>query len=170
MAEPHALLNAASEPDARALLTRCCGATRWVEELLARRPFASRQQLFRDADEVWSRMVEPDLLEAFSHHPRIGEDLQTLRARFRDVAAWSGQEQAGVSDASDATLEALRDANRAYFDEHGFVFLICATGKSAQEMLSALRERLPHTRARELELAAREQAKIMRLRLEKLAP
>jgi 2-oxo-4-hydroxy-4-carboxy-5-ureidoimidazoline decarboxylase len=170
MAEPHRVLNTLSDVDARAQLLRCCGSTHWVEYMLRHRPFASQDVLFQQAAQSFGALSEADYLEAFSHHPRIGEDLAALRTRFAETASWSSQEQGAVAAADEQTLLQLRDLNRAYFERHGFVFLICATGKSAEEMLSALRERLPQTRAQELHIAADEQAKITRLRLEKLAP
>jgi len=170
MPEPERVLNQQSEDGARALLARCCGARRWVDGMLARRPFASRAALFDAADEVWAGLGEDDYLEAFAHHPRIGEDLAALRARFPDSAGWASAEQAGAQGADEATLRALRDANRAYFDRFGFIFIVCASGMSAHELLSALRARLANERPRELAIAAGEQAKITRLRLERPSP
>jgi len=114
-------------------------------------------------------MEKADMLEAFSHHPEIGSDLAALRQRFASTAAWSSAEQAGVAGADDATLEALRDGNVRYRERFGYVFLVCATGKSAAEMLALLQARLPHDADTELRVAAGEQAKITRLRLEKLS-
>jgi 2-oxo-4-hydroxy-4-carboxy-5-ureidoimidazoline decarboxylase len=113
-------------------------------------------------------MEKADLLEAFSHHPEIGADIASLRQRFASTAAWSAAEQAGVAGADDATLEALRDGNVRYREKFGYVFLVCATGKTAAEMLALLRARLAHDADAELQVAAAEQAKITRLRLEKL--
>ena len=168
-AEPHAILNAMSIDDARAALLRCCGATRWAAWLLTQRPFASTDALFKAAAGVWTQMEKADMLEAFSHHPEIGSDLAALRERFASTAAWSSAEQAGVAGADDATLEALRDGNVRYRERFGYVFLVCATGKSAAEMLALLQARLPHDADTELRVAAGEQAKITRLRLEKLS-
>jgi 2-oxo-4-hydroxy-4-carboxy-5-ureidoimidazoline decarboxylase len=170
MFEPYALLDAQTEVAARALLARCCGATRWVSGMLARRPFGSREALREAAESVWAELGEDDYLEAFSQHPQIGEELGALRARFPDTSSWASTEQAGVRGAGDATLLALRDENRAYYERFGFIFIVCASGKSADELLLSLRERLKNTRPRELAIAAGEQAKITRARLEKLAP
>ena len=166
--EPHALLNALSIDDARAALLRCCGATRWAAWLLTQRPFASTEALFKAAAGVWTQMEKSDMLEAFAHHPEIGSDIASLRERFASTAAWSSAEQAGVAGADDATLEALRDGNVRYREKFGYVFLVCATGKTAAEMLALLRARLAHEPDTELHVAAAEQAKITRLRLEKL--
>ena len=154
--------------EARAALLRCCGAPRWAAWLLTQRPFASTEALFKAAAGVWTQMEKADMLEAFSHHPEIGADIASLRQRFASTAAWSAAEQAGVAGADDATLEALRDGNVRYREKFGYVFLVCATGKTAAEMLALLRARLAHDADAELQVAAAEQARITRLRLEKL--
>jgi 2-oxo-4-hydroxy-4-carboxy-5-ureidoimidazoline decarboxylase len=168
MAEPHAVLNGLDEAAAAAALRRACGAQLWVERMLARRPFASSEELYASADAEWEACSRADRLEAFSHHPRIGEDLGALRQRFQSTASLSSSEQAGVADADDATLNALRDANAAYRKRFGFIFIICATGKSAAEMLAALESRMGNGPSEELAIAAREHAKITRLRLKGL--
>jgi len=168
MPEPHTVLNALDDAAAATALTRACGARRWVERMLARRPFASTPELYARADEEWRALDSADHLEAFGHHPRIGEDLAELRRRFQNTASLSSREQAGVAGADEHTLELLRDENAAYFQRFGFIFIICASGKSAGEMLAALRTRRGNERAAELAIAAAEHAKITRLRLEGL--
>jgi 2-oxo-4-hydroxy-4-carboxy-5-ureidoimidazoline decarboxylase len=170
MGRGHAWLNGLSQVEAERALVRCCGSSRWVAGMLAQRPFASEQVLYERALEVWSGLTADDYLEAFSHHPEIGASLDALRARFADTSQWSAAEQAGVGHADEATLAALRDENLAYRQRFGFIFIVCASGKSATEMLALLRARLPHTPHDELWVAAQEQAKITALRLEKLAP
>ena len=167
---PSALLNALDEDAARAALTRCCGARRWVEGMLSRRPFPSTELLLAAADEVWSQLERADFLEAFSHHPQIGADRAELARHFSATAQLSSSEQAGVSDADAATLDALRDENHAYLARFGYIFIVCATGKSAAEMLALLRERLPNDPDTELRIAAAEQAKISALRIQRLTP
>jgi 2-oxo-4-hydroxy-4-carboxy-5-ureidoimidazoline decarboxylase len=162
------LLNELDDESARAALERCCGALRWVGEMLARRPFESDAALFAAADEAWSALRRDDVLEAFSHHPRIGADLDRLRERFASTEGWARGEQAGVAGASEAVLEQLRDGNLRYEEKFGFLFIVCATGKSAAEMLALLEARLGNDPERELAVAAAEQAKITRVRLEKL--
>ncbi len=153
-------LNALSEHAARAALTRCCGAGRWVERLLAARPFASDRALLETAERTWWELGPEDWREAFAHHPRLGE---------RDKGGdWSRREQAGMDGAPAAARRALAEGNRAYERRFGHVFLLCVTGKSAAEMLAELTRRLDNDPARELRLAAGEQMKITRLRLEKL--
>jgi 2-oxo-4-hydroxy-4-carboxy-5-ureidoimidazoline decarboxylase len=160
--------NQLSEADARRALSRCCGATRWIDALLGARPFASADALFERADAVWRGLERADHLEAFSHHPEIGADLNELRRRFAGTADLSQSEQAGVTSATESTLRALRESNRAYRERFGYCFIVCATGKSADDMLAILQERLGHAPEAELCIAADEQAKITRLRLEKI--
>jgi len=161
-------LDAASPNEATEALVRCCGARRWVEGMLSRRPFEDDTNLHQVADQVWATMDRVDVLEALSHHPRIGADVEALRRKFAQTAAWSEGEQAGVSAASSQTLEALRDGNIAYEERFGFIFVVCATGKTAEEMLALLDARLPNDPSDEWRIAAAEQGKITHLRLEKL--
>ncbi len=149
-------------------LFRCCGSKRWVEAMLAERPFRTRDALERAADSVWSGLGPEDCLEAFAHHPMIGEDIAALRARFASTRDLSEAEQAGVTTADERTLLELRAANRIYRERFGFIFIVCASGKTAAEMLSLLVERLDHPPALELAVAKAEQAKITLLRLERL--
>ena len=163
--EPWRRLDLAATDEAREMLFACCGSTRWVTLMLARRPFGSMDRLLADANDVWNALSEDDWKEAFSHHPRIGER-NLAHAKFAATRALSEQEQAGVSGASEDVLAALAEVNRAYEDKFGYVFLICATGRTAVEMLSAARERLAHDPATEIRIAAAEQAKITALRLD----
>jgi 2-oxo-4-hydroxy-4-carboxy-5-ureidoimidazoline decarboxylase len=161
-------LNALSLAEATEALTRCCGAGRWVEGMLARRPFASRAELFRAAEEAWAQLGAEDYFEAFAHHPEIGANATELRLKFGSTADWASAEQSGAVGASEATLLALQAGNAAYRARFGYSFIVCATGKSAQQMLELLRARLNNTAEAELVIAAAEQAKITHLRLEKL--
>jgi 2-oxo-4-hydroxy-4-carboxy-5-ureidoimidazoline decarboxylase len=149
------------------LFSACCGATRWVSGMVARRPFGSARALLDAADDIWQTMDERDIREAFAHHPRIGETTspspQTERA-----ASWSGGEQSRVGGAAAALREALARANREYEARFGYIYIVCATGKTAEELLASATERLRHTPDDELRVAAEEQRKITRLRLEKL--
>jgi OHCU decarboxylase len=158
-AEPYQVLDAAPVDEARELLTRCCGSRRWVEGMLARRPFGSPRALGAAAEEVWAALDRDDYLEAFAQHPRIGAS---------EGSRWSRQEQARVEEADERTVEALRAANVAYADNFGFIFIVCATGKSAEQILALLEARLANDAGTELQNAAAEQAKITGLRLEKL--
>ena len=158
--------NALPHEAALAELIRCCGSTRWAAQVIAARPFASAEALETVCEEAWAMMREADWLEAFRHHPKIG-DIDSLRAKFASTAAWAAQEQAGSQGATEETLQALKRGNEAYERKFGYIFIICATGKSAPEMLAALERRLANEPAAELPLAAEEQKKITRLRLEK---
>ena len=163
MARSHEI-NGASPEAAREILLRACGSTRWVDRMMQRRPFGNDARLLSAARIEWFGLSESDWLEAFSHHPRIG-DRAALETRFPKTHDLSAKEQAGIASAREDVLTALAEGNDAYFDKFGFVFIVCATGKSAEEMLSLLRERLQHDRANELRVAAEEQARITALRL-----
>lgn len=164
-----ARLDGARDDEALAMLTRCCGASRWARAMSERRPFGSDDALFRAADEVWATMSREDVLEALTHHPRIGANLDELRKKYGSTADWAAGEQSGAAAAGEETLRALRDGNARYEARFDHVFVVCATGKSAGEMLALLEARMPNDAATELRVAAAEQAKITRIRLEKLA-
>ena len=153
-------LNSLNAKDAIAELRQCCGSTRWAEQMCDDRPFSTLEFIIKHADRVWWSLTPDDWLEAFRSHPKIGEK--------KAGDKWSGQEQAGVSSASQNTVDSLADLNRAYEHKFGFIFIICATGKTSEEMLAALQERLQNDSATELRLAASEQSKITALRLKKL--
>jgi 2-oxo-4-hydroxy-4-carboxy-5-ureidoimidazoline decarboxylase len=157
-------IDEASAAEARALLQRACGAERWVGEMVMRRPFGSVDALIRVAAEVWWSLSSEDWQEAFTHHPKIG-DVTTLKARFPATHDLSAREQASMADASDQLLTALAAANRTYEARFGFIFIVCATGKSPSEMLALLDARLRNDYGEELRIAADEQFKITALRL-----
>ena len=168
---PHPLaihLNQLDPTAFREALTRCCGATRWVEAMLAERPFLSDAAVFSASERHWQTMQRDDILEAFSHHPKIGSDIQSLRERFPHTHQWSGQEQAAVQEASEKVLQDLADGNNEYDKRFGYIFIVCATGKTASEMLALLQARLHNPPETELSIAAAEQAKITIIRLNKL--
>ncbi len=160
-------LNAANEKDAFETLLRCCGASRWALRVMAARPFADENALFACSDAAFETLSSLDWLEAFSHHPKIG-DLESLRQKFAATRDWAGAEQAGTSAASEVVLRELARGNSDYEAKFGFIFILCATGKSAAEMLDALQLRLGNEREVEIRGAAAEQRKITRIRLEKL--
>ena len=161
-------LNQLSTDEAQAAFTRCCGASRWASQMVTRRPYSNLESILQAADDAWNTMENEDFLEAFSHHPKIGASLESLKEKFAPTKTWSSNEQESVASASDETILALRDANVAYEERYGFIFIVCATGKSAEEMLGILNSRMGHTYDEEIQIAAQEQAKITRLRLEKL--
>jgi 2-oxo-4-hydroxy-4-carboxy-5-ureidoimidazoline decarboxylase len=160
-------LDAMSEPHAATLLAECCGASRWVSGMLARRPFRSRAVVLSTADEIWRSLDSDDWREAFSHHPRIGERKSAMPQSERG-SAWAEGEQSGIERAPDDVRAELAAANREYEQRFGCIFIVFATGKSAEEMLALARERLRNDPAVELRAAAEEQRKITRARLEKL--
>lgn len=160
-------LDSASDSEARHLLATCCGSREWVERMLAQRPFGSDARLVTAARDTWFALTPDDWKEAFRHHPKIG-DRAALAARFPHTAHLSADEQRGVDDAAEDTLDALADANRRYEQRFGFIFIVCATGKTADTMLGLIGERLANDPETEIGIAAEEQAKITELRLRRL--
>ena len=160
-------VNQLSIEQARQTFMQCCTSSAWVERMANSLPFASATEMYKVADQHWSEMGETDVLEAFEGHPKIG-DVSSLRAKYANTKALAGAEQSGVNQAAEDTLKALAEGNQAYEAKFGFIFIVCATGKSAKEMLQLLNDRLPNDRDTELRKAAEEQRKITRLRLEKL--
>jgi len=158
-------LNALPVADARDAFTRCCGASAWVEAMTVRRPFASAGQLLEGARERWEARARDDWHEAFAHHPKIG-DLASLQRKYAATADLASREQAAVTRATRVVLEALAEGNRAYEQRFGYIFIVFATGKRAEEMLALLRDRLGNDPGVEIGIAAHEQWKIMRLRLD----
>ncbi|MEO8260731.1 MAG: 2-oxo-4-hydroxy-4-carboxy-5-ureidoimidazoline decarboxylase [Acidobacteriota bacterium] len=164
----------ALDPAAAALeLRRCCGSERWAREMAMKRPWPDVDALAVDADVIWRRLAEVDHLQAFDAHPRIGSGAEAGGSaasgeRRTGERSWSAQEQSRVAAASDEVRDRLAAANDEYLARFGFIFIVCATGKSAEEMLAMVDERLTHSRMEELQIAADEQGKIMQLRLRKL--
>ena len=150
--------------DAVSALYGCCHCQTWAEAVSALRPFASIEELQKYAQQVWERANETEILEAFSGHARIG-DIELLRSRYAGRAT---QEQGQVLQASDAVIQELYRLNIEYEQKNGFIFIVCASGKSAEEMLALLKDRIENPRDIELNNGAREQGKITQLRLAKL--
>lgn len=162
-------LNALPEEEALHEFLRCCGSTHWARAMAKRRPYESEQAVYIAANDVWNEAsaVEENILEALSHHPKIG-DLDHLRQKFASTSRWAEGEQSGVKQASEVVLKKLHSGNEEYERKFGFIFVVFATGKTAEQMLYLLEERLPHDRESELRIAAEEQRKITHNRLEKL--
>ncbi len=160
-------INKLSREEAITELFKCCGSTRWAKKLASRIPFADKEQLFEISDEIWAESTVEDGFEAFTHHPKIG-DVKSLEKKFASTKEWAGNEQSGVNTANHETLQALADGNDAYEKKFGFIFIVCATGKSAQEMLALLNSRIDNDAETEFKIAMGEQNKITKLRLEKL--
>ncbi|MEP7374476.1 MAG: 2-oxo-4-hydroxy-4-carboxy-5-ureidoimidazoline decarboxylase [Chitinophagaceae bacterium] len=148
-------------------LTKCCGSSVWVNKMLPFFPADDLVELLEDAEEQWFKCNEEDWKEAFAHHPKIG-DIDFLKKKFASTALWASGEQSGISKASQKTIEALAEGNKKYEGKFGYIFIVCATGKSAEEMLEILESRLSNDPKEEIEIAADEQNKITKLRLEKL--
>ncbi len=161
------ILNLMKAKDLSELLTRCCGSSQWVLRMEAARPFASWSEIATTADRIWAGLGPADWLEAFSHHPMIG-DLESLRAKFASTSAWAQSEQGQVQEAEEKVLQGLASGNRTYLKKFGYIFIVCATGKSATEMLGLLQARLPNDSAQELPIAAEQQRQITQIRLQKL--
>jgi OHCU decarboxylase len=163
---PVAKLNRLSSEEAYAELLKCCGSTRWAREVAALKPFWDVTQVLIIGHRVWTELSPDDWLEAFRAHPKIGET-KAAAAVSEEERRWSEGEQQRASDASDETLAALAEANREYEERFGFIFIICASGRTAEEILSALRARITNKRDTELRVAADEQWNITELRLRK---
>jgi 2-oxo-4-hydroxy-4-carboxy-5-ureidoimidazoline decarboxylase len=157
--------NALPPDKAEAALMDCCGSVRWAARVGSGRPYESVAALHEAADSVWWKLDRADWLEAFSHHPKIGEKPASGSASARQ---WAEGEQIGARAASEEVKERLARGNRAYLDKFGYIFIVCATGKSAEGMLAILNQRLQNDLANEIAIAAEQQRQIMRLRLEKL--
>lgn len=159
-------LNIVPRYRAEAELIQCCGSHAWARAMAGRRPFASRDRLLLAAEEIWWRLDAADWREAFGAHPQIG---QPSGAGHPPAAqAWSIQEQAGMRHAGAIVAASLEEANREYLARFGYLFIVSASGKSAEEMLADLRARLENPPEQEIRVAAEEQNKITRLRLERL--
>lgn len=143
-------------------LFACCGSKRWTDAMMQYFPFASERDLVAQAEQIWyNECNEADWRESFTHHPKIG-DVKSLTEKF------AGKEQAGVAVASNQTIEALAKANADYEAKNGFIFIVCATGKSADEMLRLLQDRLQNSTEEEVHIAMGEQHKISIIRFKKL--
>ena len=143
-------------------LMSCCGSSVWVELMMKQFPFASESRLINVATDIWyNKCNSLDWLESFTHHPKIG-DVKSLTKKF------AGKEQASVAAAAKKTITALANANKEYEAKFGFIFIVCATGKPATEMLRLLEDRLSNTIGEELHIAMGEQMKITILRFQKL--
>jgi 2-oxo-4-hydroxy-4-carboxy-5-ureidoimidazoline decarboxylase len=160
-------LNTISQPRLKEELTKCCGSSSWVKMMMAYFPVDDRDRLLETAEEIWYECSEEDWKEAFGHHPKIG-DVESLTKKFASTAQWASGEQSGVNIASKETIEALAEGNRLYEEKFGYIFIVCATGRSAEEMLAMLRSRSANKPGDEIKIAADEQNKITKLRLEKL--
>jgi allantoicase len=161
-----ARFNGLDDDKAREALLSFCGSTAWAKKMAAQRPFKSVRSLMKTAERVWWGLDESAWREAFAAHPKIGDQKKAPTATAQS-ATWSTGEQAGVQGAASAIVERLAALNTRYEEIHGFIYIVCATGKSAAELLAILEERVDKPTPVELDRAAREQIQITRLRLEK---
>lgn len=162
-----AFINSLADADLEEAFLRCSGTRFWSKTMIAKRPFLHWQDLTQKACSVWSTCSYEDWLEAFASHPQIG-DLDSLREKFASTAHWASKEQAGVEGVSTETLERLAAGNLRYKQRFGYIFIVLATGKSAEQMLDILSARLQNESADEFAIACEEQTKITELRLAKL--
>jgi len=160
-------LNSLPNDLAEAEFLKCCGSKRWAERMVAARPFSDVEQLLSQSDEIWWSLDADDWLAAFRAHPKIGGK-KAAAAQSPEAQSWSAQEQSAMANASAQARRRLADLNEKYEEHFGFIFIVCATGKSPAEMLAILEGRLGNDRPTELRTAAEEQRKITRLRLAKL--
>jgi OHCU decarboxylase len=159
--------NSLTTDEAEKEFLKCCGSKRWAERLIAERPFESLADLIAKADRIWWSLEPRDWLEAFRSHPQIGEQ-KAAAATSEQAKRWAEAEQSGVGSAAAQTIQALADRNKEYETKFGYIFIVCASGKSSEGMLAILSSRLGNNPDEELRIAAAEQAKITKLRLQKL--
>lgn len=157
--------NALTSEQAESLLMDCCGSAHWAATVAARRPYANSEALHKTADSAWWKLDRADWLEAFSSHPQIGDNPASGSESARQ---WAEGEQTGARIASDDVKTRLARANHAYFEKFGYIYIVCATGKTAEGMLAILNQRLQNDMASEISIAAEQQRLITRIRLDKL--
>lgn len=149
------------------LLLQCCGSSAWLNKMITIFPVEDLVELLEAAEEKWYECNEEDWKEAAKNHPKIG-DLNSVKEKYNATKTWAEAEQAGASTASDTILKELAENNKRYEEKFGYIFIVCATGKTAEEMLDLLKARLNNTSEEEIKIAAGEQNKITKLRLEKV--
>ena len=160
-------INESSVAEAHEGLRQLCGSNAWCGKLTALRPFAGSSGLHAAADAAFDELSDDDWIEAFSYHPKIG-DIDSLRTKFAGNKQWSAAEQSGMALADERTIIELAEGNQAYEARFGYIFIVCASGKSAAEILARLQARLGNDAITELAIAANEQRKITHLRIDKL--
>ena len=160
-------LNALTPSEANEQFKLCCGASNWVEKMNQNRPFQDGNEVYKKAASIWFSLSSDDWLEGFTHHPKIG-NIDSLRKKFQNAKSISENEQSGVNNATESTLKDLAESNQLYENRFGFIFIVCATGKSADEMLALIKMRLNNNAETEMQNAAKEQNKITQLRLKTL--
>ena len=160
-------INEANTEQAKHLFLQCCTSERWIKSMVNARPYANSQDVRSQADDNWRELGEEDYLQAFEGHPKIG-DVGSLKAKYANTKELAAGEQSGMTVAGDDVINTLAEGNLDYEQKFGFIFIVCATGKSAQQMSDLLQARLPNERTTELGNAAEEQRKIFQIRLNQL--
>lgn len=160
-------LNVLEVDDAVSAFETCCTSENWIKGMVKARPFSDVDSIQQAALTIWWNLSEADFLQAFEGHPKIG-DVNSLREKYANTKGLASNEQNGLDVADESVLHALAEGNREYDEKNGFIFIVFATGKSAEEMLNILQSRLPNDRETELKNAAVEQSKITALRINKL--
>ena len=162
------IFNSLSEKEARTYLEKCCVSKTWISKMVESRPFSSEEDVIKRAASIWYNDCSlDDFKQAFTGHPKIG-DVESLKEKFANTKEWANNEQAKVAEANTSTIEVLAKANKAYKDKFGYIFIVSASEKSAEEMLSIINERLLHDKEDEIYIAMNEQHKITVIRLDKL--
>ncbi len=160
--------NKLQTPAAATELLKCCGSLKWVSLMMEHFPFVSLNDVLSKATNIWNNeCTKEDLLAAFAHHPKIG-DIKSMEEKFATTKVWAAAEQSGVQATNETVMEGMAKGNQEYEEKFGFIFIVCATGKSGQEMLQLLQKRLLNSYDEELNIARNEQNKITQLRLQKL--
>ncbi|MDQ3193801.1 MAG: 2-oxo-4-hydroxy-4-carboxy-5-ureidoimidazoline decarboxylase [Bacteroidota bacterium] len=160
-------LNKLGKEEAAEIFFKCCGTRKWINEMVEARPFRTNHHIFESAEKILKALDEKECLEAFQHHPKIG-DINSLKEKYTSTKQLAENEQSGVNDASMEVLEELSILNHEYEKKFGYIFIICASGKTADEMLAIIKNRINNDAAAEIKIAMKEQNKITKLRMEKL--
>jgi OHCU decarboxylase len=160
-------LNTMPPAEAAHEFLKCCGSQHWAQRMIINRPYLSVDDLCLKATDLWWDLDQSDWLEAFRSHPKIGERKAAAETSAQ-AQQWSGQEQAGVAQAPEQTLSELARLNSEYEAKFEYIYIVCATGKSSEEMLEILKKRIDNNAEDEIVIAAGEQAKITDLRLRKM--
>ena len=160
-------INNANSKQAYRIFESCCCAPKWIESMTNSRPFAQPRDVLIASDKTFMQLTKADYLTAFEGHPQIG-NLQTLKDKYENTSDSASHEQSGMSDAKQSILEEMHALNIEYLEKFGFIFIVCASGKSAQQMLDLIKSRINNDHDSELSIAGNEQAKITHIRLEKL--
>ncbi len=160
-------INHMNDTEAHELFMSCCTAKKWVDSMVSSRPYSNFEEMIMTSNQHFSKLEESDWLQAFDGHPKIG-DINSLKEKYKSTKKLASGEQSGMSEADEIVIQEMADLNNKYFENNGFIFIVCASGKSAAEMLEIIKSRMDNDRGVELKIASEEQMKITKIRLEKL--